>query len=176
MRAQVFHEHVMPFHKNLYPEAEIETFCIMREPIDWLYSWYRFRSRDELARIAKLPEHSHKAAMVCGHVSFEEFIIEVLKGSDAQKFAKVGSQSKYILLDDEKLGVDRIFRYEDGLTDVEDFLSNKIGQQIQIPHKNKSPEKKRIKLSNELIEKLQLHLDKDFELYEGRNKQSSLAV
>ncbi|MEF9604569.1 gamma-glutamyl kinase, partial [Paracoccus sp. PXZ] len=29
-------------------EPDFETVAVIREPLDWLRSWYRFRARDEL--------------------------------------------------------------------------------------------------------------------------------
>jgi len=165
MRAQVFHDHVMSFHQSLYPEVNIETFCIIRDPIDWAHSWYRYRSRDELLELSTQPRYKHRAAMYCGGVSFENFVLEILKGSDAATYAKIGSQKKYILLENNNIGVDKLFHFENGMKPVEEFLSNKIGIDFEIPKFNESPPKKEIGLSAELKAKLELHFADDYIIY-----------
>jgi len=167
MRAQVFHDHVMPFHQSLYPEIDIETFCIIRDPIDWVYSWYKYRSRAELRKLSLQTQYQHKAELYCGGISFENFVLEILKGSNAEKFAKIGSQTKYIMLDNGKSGIDKIFFFENGMKPVEEFLSQKTGIEFAIPHYNKSPQKKEINISPELKARLKHHLKDDFSLYNG---------
>ena len=50
-----------------------DVVSVMREPIDWLGSWYRYRTRD--AR--KDPAHRNSANYT-GNVRFEEFVRAVI--------------------------------------------------------------------------------------------------
>jgi len=36
-----------PFESHA--NGDIETVCVVREPVDWLGSWYRYRSREQFA-------------------------------------------------------------------------------------------------------------------------------
>ena len=44
-----FQRSFLPIFQNATPRP-IETMAVVREPIDWLGSWYRYRQRDQLDR------------------------------------------------------------------------------------------------------------------------------
>ena len=99
--------------------------ALMREPRDWLGSWYRYRQREETD-----PERSTRG------MSFDDFV----RGwcSDPQpEFANVGSQGRF-LRPRHAEGVDRLFRYEEIETFV-DFLEDRLGCEIILPRLNVSP-------------------------------------
>ena len=56
-----------------------ETFALVREPISWLCSWYRYRARNSKAR---LPTST-------SHISFDQFVSEAML-DDPPPFAQVG--------------------------------------------------------------------------------------
>ena len=69
MQASEFEELVAPLIDFAgYPRSSYETLCLFREPIDWLHSWWRYRSRPALAN-----PRSQKHENYTGHVTFEEF-------------------------------------------------------------------------------------------------------
>jgi hypothetical protein len=80
----------------------IETLAVMREPISWLGSWYRFRRRPFM-------EGKPNATF---DVSFDDFVSAYMQG-DPPGFANVGSQSKFLEPRPTGTGVDHMFRYED---------------------------------------------------------------
>ena len=53
-----------------YPRGRYELVCIIREPIDWTASWWRYRSRP--ATVGK--------ASYTGDMSFDEFADRVIDG------------------------------------------------------------------------------------------------
>ncbi|HAU66790.1 MAG: sulfotransferase family 2 domain-containing protein [Arenicella sp.] len=169
MKAQVFHDHVMTFHKSAFPTLQIESSCVMREPNDWAYSWYRYRQRPEL-----LTRSPRKAAMYTGDISFETFVDHLTRprSHGNKAFAKIGFQHRYILMDDGSMGVDKIFRYEDGFGVIEDYFSQKIGTEISIPNLNKSPNPA-LAISDELLVRLENHFDKDWSIYNSIPVQTS---
>lgn len=77
------------------------TVAIIREPLDWLGSWYRYRTRDELAG---KPNSTRD-------ISFEAFIDAYLS-PDPPPCARLSSQAA--MLDDGAggLAVDHLFPYE----------------------------------------------------------------
>ena len=74
---------------------------MVRHPIDWLSSWYRYRYRDDLIG----QENSTR------DVIFDDFVLEYCKGKPA-RFANVGSQAKFLIVGEGELGVDYLFHYE----------------------------------------------------------------
>ena len=77
------------------------TVAIIREPLSWLGSWYRYRSRDELAG---KPNSTRD-------ISFEAFIDAYLSPAPPP-CAKLSSQAAMLDDGDEAQRVDHLFRYE----------------------------------------------------------------
>lgn len=109
--------------------ASKESFtlvALMREPTDWLGSWYRFRQREET-----------EPAKSTRDISFDEFVRAWCR-EDRPDFADVGSQGRF-LRPRQGVGVDRLFRYEAIGTFVH-FLEDRLGCEIILPRLNVSPE------------------------------------
>ncbi len=107
-------------------KADWTLVAMMREPRDWLGSWYRFRSREDQAD----PRKSTRG------VSFDDFV-RGWCSEPRPEFADVGSQAKF-LRPRQGQGVDRLFRYEDIGAFVE-FLEDRLGCEIVLPRVNVSP-------------------------------------
>lgn len=136
LNAKKFHRNIRPLLHKVDPRQEIEIFCIMREPMDRIRSWYQYQLRPELAN----PGHKRHQRYT-GNVSFEQFI-EAIMEKDRPTFAHIGSQAQFIKLSDGSLGVDRIFRL-DHMNAVSEYLTAKIGKPIRIPFANKSVSRKK---------------------------------
>lgn len=134
-------------------EEDLRTVAAIRNPIDWLSSWYRYRSRDDLVG---------KPNSTRGH-SFDEFVSEYLKGKPAP-FANVGSQAKFLLTGDGALGVDHLFRYETGT--LQPWLEAQLSVNVDLNQRNVSP-KAETKLSPETEAKLRRKFEADFTLWEN---------
>lgn len=105
-----------------------ELMSLVRNPIDWLSSWYRYRTRDDLIG------HENSTR----DVSFDDFVLEYCKGNPAP-FANVGSQNKFLRINDGELGVEHLFQYE--ATDVwRGYLEDRLEMQISLKQKNVSPQ------------------------------------
>jgi hypothetical protein len=100
--------------------------ALMREPRDWLGSWYRFRQRDETD-----PARSTR------DMSFDDFVRAWCQ-DPRPDFADVGSQGKFLRAR-QGVGVDRLFRYEKIDTFVH-FLEDRLGCEIILPRVNVSPQ------------------------------------
>lgn len=99
--------------------------ALMREPRDWLGSWYRFRQRDETD-----PERSTAG------MSFDDFV----RGWCADPrpaFADVGSQARFLRAR-QGVGVDRLFRYEE-IEGFVAFLEDRLDCEVILPRLNVSP-------------------------------------
>jgi hypothetical protein len=106
--------------------APFTVVGVMREPRDWLGSWYRYRQRDGIAD----PRKSTAG------ISFDDFVQAHCKAKPPA-FAGVGGQAGFLRHADVP-GVDRIFRY-DRTGDLVTFLEERLQFEIHLPRLNVSP-------------------------------------
>jgi hypothetical protein len=131
--------------------APFTAVALMREPVAWLGSWYRYRSREDIDD----PERSTAG------MDFETFVNGYLS-NPRPAFADVGEQAKFLTHKDA-LGVDMLFRYED-IGALVEFLEDRIGCEILLPQLNVSPEGDTA-LSEATLRRMQRRMAADFELY-----------
>ena len=126
--------------------------AVMREPIDWLGSWYRFRQRKTL------PPARHDTSVMSFDAFVEGYIAKPRPG-----FADVGSQARFL---SDKAGkvVDRIFAYENQPEFLE-FLEQRLAMTIRLDRENVSPAMA-LSLSPDLERRLRFACADDFALYE----------
>lgn len=105
----------------------LETVAVLRHPVDWLSSWYRYRRRDDLAG------HPNSTQ----GMTFDDFVTEYAKGSPAP-FAAVGSQAKFISDAEGRVGVTHLFRYEQPSA-LMAFLEQRLSVTLTLPRLNVSP-------------------------------------
>lgn len=133
-------------------EDELTTVAVMRNPIDWLSSWYRYRHRDALVG------HQNSTR----GISFDDFATEHMKGKPAP-FANVGSQSKFLLDGDGNLGVDYLFKYETGA--IKPWLEQRLDVTVTLNQRNVSP-KLETRLSPEIEQRYRDKYAADFSLWD----------
>ncbi|WP_439154938.1 gamma-glutamyl kinase [Yoonia sp.] len=104
-----------------------ELMAVVRHPVDWLGSWFRYRTRDALAG------HPNSTR----DVTFDDFVLEYCKAQPAP-FATVGSQAKFLRTADGEIGVDHLFRYE-AWDKVIRFLDQRLHMRVAPQQKNVSP-------------------------------------
>ncbi|MGR3759380.1 gamma-glutamyl kinase [Roseobacteraceae bacterium NS-SX3] len=132
--------------------AELELAAVMREPISWLGSWYRFRQRPFMDG----KENSTKG------ISFDEFVRAYCKGKPPG-FANVGSQAKFLEPQPNGCAVTHLFRYEDQ-SRLQTFLQNRLDVPLELERRNVSPEMA-LELSAETEALLRRKRAAEFELY-----------
>ncbi len=149
-----------------FPRGSYEVVCVIREPIDWLNSWWRYRSRDVLARPSH-PSHQNYA----GHVPFEEFARAYMashpgekRAKGDQRFARVGRPFKFMQPRPGEREVDRVYRYE-RLDLLVDFLREKAGKKVEMGIKNVSPGRS-FELSGACERDLRQFFAPEYEIYE----------
>lgn len=130
----------------------VETVAVVREPISWLGSWYRYRQREFLAG---------KPTSTIG-MSFDDFIQGYLL-VDKPAFANVGSQSKFVEPRPNGTSIKRLFQYEQ-LDKCIAFLEERLEQTIELPTKNVSP-KASIELDSKLEARLREKHAEDFAIW-----------
>lgn len=139
-----FHRHIHPWLRDMTDDA-FTTVALMREPIEWLRSWYRFQLRD-----AEDPVEG----------GFEAFAQAYLAAPDALTQG-IGTQSAF--LGGDSLQIDRLFRYED-IDALTHFLDEQLGCEIILPRINVPPSAD-VTLTPETEAALRDRLAPDFALY-----------
>lgn len=152
LTARRFRAQLAPFFENRGARP-LETFAIIREPIDWLLSWHRYRSRPEIAGTV-----NSTAGM-----DFERFVTAWLSDPEPE-FARVGRQSRFVSNAKGEVIVDHLFRYEQLDLAVE-FLQDRIGQKLVLPRRNMSPPGA-MTLSTKLETRLRREAAADFQLWD----------
>ena len=153
------HTTVQRYHRFVGPWLaaasghEFEVVALMREPRDWLGSWYRFRRRDDV------PDASRSTRAI----SFDKFV-QGYCSSPQPEFAAVGAQSTFLRPRNGR-GVDRLFRYEN-LGAFVAFLEDRFHQQVRLPQLNVSPPAP-LHLSADTEAQLRQHAPADFLLYDS---------
>ncbi len=132
----------------------LETMAIVREPIDWLGSWYKYRSRDELKGQANST----------AEMSFDDFIKGYLRNKKPP-FADVGSQAKFAADGDNPNGITHLFRYENMKAAIE-FLNKRLAVNIVLARKNVSPPRE-FHLSPGVEARLRRKYEAEFTLWEN---------
>ncbi|MFT4013423.1 MAG: gamma-glutamyl kinase [Paracoccus sp. (in: a-proteobacteria)] len=107
-----------------------ESVAVLREPLDWLRSWYRFRARDEL-----IGRPNSTAA-----ISFERFLTDYLAQGRRPAHARLGRQSEFLLDAEGRPAVEHVFRYE-AMGALLAFLEARLDRRIELPRANVSPRK-----------------------------------
>ena len=139
-------------------KIELETLAVIRHPVDWLGSWYRYRRRDDLVG------HPNSTR----EISFDDFVIEYTKGKPAP-FADVGSQAKFLTSGGEdKLGIDHLFRYEDQPRMLA-FFEERFGEPIALKRLNVSPPMA-LALKPETLARLEKKRTDEFEAWESAGR------
>lgn len=159
LNARRFNRYVRPILRKADPQSRIETFCIIRDPIDRLRSWYEYQTRPALAD----PSHPRHERYT-GGMDFNTFIRAYLSEKQPE-YAHIGTQFEFVRLASGRIGVDRIFRL-DHMDQVASYLSEKLGSTVEIPRKNVSVSSSEIRLDPALEDRLRERLKRDYELYE----------
>lgn len=132
---------------------EPDTVAVLREPVDWLGSWYRYRSRDALKGT---PNST-------ANLSFDEFV-EAYLSDDQPAFARVGSQGRFMSDANGAVGMTHLFRYDD-MDALVRFLGMRLNRKVSLGRANVSPPAE-LTLSPDLHKALQDAHKLDFELYD----------
>ncbi|KZX95681.1 MULTISPECIES: gamma-glutamyl kinase [unclassified Sulfitobacter] len=135
-------------------DAELELMAVMREPIDWLGSWYRYRQR---------PFMNGKPNATFG-ISFDDFVLAYMKGK-RPPFADVGSQFKFLEAQPNGTAVTHLFRYEDQPR-LQSFLNDRLGVTLELARENVSPPME-LSLSDDVARRYRRKFAEEYDLYES---------
>lgn len=146
---------------DIVPFSKFSVVMIVREPVDWFMSWYRYRQTGAL--------RTHERTSL--GLSPEQFFFEKFRNENINQSRLLGG-----LEPDENLVLMRF-----GTHFLDDFkvVSEQLGwpEGIQFPHHNKSDSLEDVSsgLSESFQEELRKHYADDFELWQKANENGSWA-
>ncbi len=146
-----------PMFERACKTDDMETMAVMREPVSWMASWYRYRRRDFMK--------GHKNSTHA--VSFEEFVLEYVKGDAKKAFANVGSQAKFLEPRPNGVKINHLFRYEDQPRLLA-FLEARLERKIVLERRNGSPPIP-LDLPQKTLSIFQQECRAEFDLYDSLN-------
>jgi len=141
--------------RALLPDVDVnefETVALIREPIDWLGSWFRYRQRPYL------DGHENSTA----GMSFNTFVEAYLTETPPPP-ARIGAQARFLSNQKGELAVHHLFAYE-RMSDLFAFLENRIGKRLEVGHFNASP-RAELSLDPALEQRLRREREADFALH-----------
>lgn len=150
--AASFENHVGPFLKNAYKFTP-ERVCVMREPLDHMRSWYKYRARPALAA-------SNRST---ANMSFDAFIQDAIDDPKLPH-VNVGTQAKFLTTRKGELPLHHLFAYEHQEL-YRAFLEERFGRSLEIKRANTSPPIDTT-ISDETAERFRSARIDDYALYE----------
>lgn len=154
------HAPVYRFNRFIRPmflkvcDVELEVMAVMREPVSWLGSWWRYRQR---------PFMEGKDNATHG-ISFDDFVLAYMKGK-RPGYAEVGSQFKFLERQPNGVGVTHLFRYEDQPR-LTAFLEERLNLEISLDRRNVSPDIP-VEISGDVRRRFRRKFSDEFDLYES---------
>lgn len=153
------------FSKSGFEPNTFYKFAIIREPIDWIVSWFNYRSREELKNSA----HKDRGTYL-GNVTFDDYINRIEEDW-------VKNQSDRFIDRQGKNAMDFMIRYENLEKDFQ-YVMNQIGidETIIIPHKNKSHNVRITSknISEKSINKIKVYFKQDYDFIKNLSKERIL--
>ena len=141
-----------PFLKRSYG-FDGEGFAVIRDPVERLGSWYRYRARLD-------PSRNQRSTR---GMSFEDFLEAVLQGGETVA-ESTGSQHSFLTDTAGRIGVTHLFAY-DAFDQATTFLSGRLDAALIVEQHNVSPEME-LDASLELIGRLRTARADEFALYD----------
>ena len=126
MTLRKYDRHFAPYLRDAHGLSP-ERVAVMRNPIEQVRSWYRYRMR---------PKVKGGPSDLTG-MSFDDFVADVI-APNPPAHARIGSQITFLSAPDGALRVHHLFAYErPDLFDA--FLADRLGEPVRTRRKNVSP-------------------------------------
>ena len=158
MSAGGFKRNVEPILERVgHPRDSYEVVCLFREPVAWLDSWYRYRSRAGLRRRGD--------DAYTGDLSFEEFAERYMARDVGGPIVR-GRPARFISTGPQfTVEVDRVFALEQ--PDVwSAWIRGRVGDDLRIEQRNRSSVRSDPDLSPSLRRRLEEHFSWEYDVYE----------
>lgn len=122
-----FKKKIKPFLTTAFPDSEFVSFALIREPIFWLMSWWKYRQRPNAPENVKT-----------NNISFNDYVLDFMKPIDQRlPSSKLKYPRNWIIDDDGFVVVDKVFTV-DKIEELEAFLTRQTGSEVYLEHLNKS--------------------------------------
>ena len=148
-----YNRFIRPMFLNVC-NIELEVMAVMREPISWLGSWWRYRQRPFM----------RGKPNATFDISFDDFVLGYMKGQKPD-FADVGSQYKFLERQPNGTGVTHLFSYENQPR-LQTFLNDRLDVTFSLNRENVSPDIP-LALSAEVEQRFRRKFDYEFALYDS---------
>lgn len=129
-----------------------EGFAVLREPVERLRSWYRYRSGPQF----------DGTDLSCAEVGFDGFVDASLS-DDPPPFARVGSQDKFVMSRAGEIQIHHLFDHAQ-MPLALDWLSARLGRKISLGRRNPSPDRP-APLEAGLLDRLRTARAREFDLH-----------
>ena len=149
----LYNRWIRPMFKKVC-NVEMDIAAVMREPISWLSSWYRFRQRPFMDGKANSTKN----------MSFDDFVLAYCQ-EKKPGFANVGSQAKFLEAQSNGCSVTHLFRY-DKQDRMNEFLEERLATKLVLEQKNVSP-KMELSISPHVEDELRRKCAPEFDLYDS---------
>ncbi len=147
---------IEPFLENLGISTNLDRIGVIRHPIEWMISWYKYRKRG--ADIG--------TSVSTQNVSFDEFARSFLDKENRPDYARIGSPSGILNEKGAKFGVNYLYAYE-ALERMAADLSNRLDTKIRFEKRINVSDDYEIDLEPQTEALLIDHFKKDFKRYEA---------
>lgn len=144
---------IEPLLRNI-PGPRFRVVAIVREPVSWLGSWYRYRQR---------PQTMGKPNSTIG-ISFEGFVQDYLSET-RPPYAALGRQTGFLSPAPGRNGPDILFQYEQ-MEEVLRFFGQALKTDITLKRVNVSPPAD-LTLAPDTAARLRAALAEDYALWEA---------
>lgn len=140
-----------------FPRRTYEVVSLFREPVAWLDSWYRYRSRVGLRRRAD--------ASYSGELSFEQYVEAYMAGERSGPVPR-GRPSRFVSVgDDFTVGTDRLFALE--RPDVwGPWFEQRMGRPLEFGRRNRSAVRAEVDLPASTRRRLEDYLAPEYAVYD----------
>ena len=144
--------------------SSFAIYALFRNPVDWVESWWRFRTRDKLTKPSHINHQNYT-----GDVSLEQFA-KACASDHPPSYARIRTQVEFIEDRTGSTGRVHLFRYDD-MDGFVNHLSERVGADIAVKRKNQSPPRSD-RLSEEAINGLRARTPRDFLIYDSISSNS----
>ena len=135
--------------------GRVQTFAVVRDPLDRAWSWYRYRQRDKVRDLL----------VDTSRMSFERFLEDCLL-RPVPAHARTGSQAQFVGFADGRAEVDFLFDFAN-LHQLRMFLAKRAAEGLHLPRRNASSAGAMPLLPADLSGALRNAWADDFALYEA---------
>lgn len=133
-------------------------YALFREPVDWLHSWWRYLSAEEIARPADRRRRRY------GNLSFAQYVEQYIE-KEVPALRGAGPQERVVIGQDGTTDRVKLFRYED-IAAFQSELETQIGRRLNIDDLNVLPTPDG-DVGTEVADAIRAAIPRDFAVYDS---------